>query len=114
LNDSLRNGEPTRSISHDVNGNHPLQSRLEKWNETQLEFKLDGYGRTFGVAEPIRRTMELEIVKNQLAPTVFGSNNIHRDILENKDTTVEWEDVYRDEVPASFNFHHELEKQMKI
>ncbi|ANB13920.1 Ump1p [Sugiyamaella lignohabitans] len=105
-----------RSIAAEMNGNHPLQSRLEKWNETQLEFKLDGYRRTYGAGEPIRRAMELQIVKDTsvLPKIVTGpSRPLHLDILEGRDDAVDWDEVYTGP-ESTLDFHSELEKRMNV
>lgn len=98
-----------------VNGKHPLQARLEKWEETQLDLKMEGYRRTFGAGEPIRRAMELEVVKmtDMTSNILGGTTSIHRDILLNKDATVTWEEIYPDQPQIQkMDFHSELEKRM--
>ncbi|QPG75707.1 hypothetical protein FOA43_003066 [Brettanomyces nanus] len=117
--DTLRSGEAPLSISSKVNNRHPLQSRIEKWDQTQRDLQLETYRRTFGVADPIRREMELNIVKEtDFRPTLFGFSAITSpslDILLNKETTIGWEDIYtgfNDAKPT--DFHTEMEKQMGI
>lgn len=58
--------------------------------------KLEQYRRIFGAAEPIKRTMELKIVEQtDFMPNALGNaSNVHRDILLNKDTSIDWEDIY--------------------
>lgn len=57
---------------------------------------MEQYRRVFGSAEPIKREMDLQIVQStDFVPSVLGgSSNVHRDILLNKDASVDWEDVY--------------------
>lgn len=56
--------------------------------------------RTFGMAEPIRRQMELKIVRDsEFRPMVLGggrSSSVHEDILVigGRDTEIDWEDVF--------------------
>lgn len=53
--------------------------------------------RTFGVAEPLRRGMELKMVRDADAfrPTVLGApSRLHEDILTGRDDEVSWEDIY--------------------
>jgi proteasome maturation protein len=111
----MRNGGPV-SIASKLNGKHPLETRLEKWEETQMDFKLEGLRRTYGAGEPIRRAMELEIVKaTHKVPQALGgqTNNLHRHILENNEHSVDWEDVYPGE-NNFLDFHSEMEKKMGI
>ncbi|AOW05353.1 YALIA101S05e13388g1_1 [Yarrowia lipolytica] len=113
LHDTMRDGQ--LNIESQLNGRHPLQARLENWEETQMNMRMQNYKRTFGMGEPIRRTMEMQIVKETtLMPAVVGTPaNIHLDILKNKDLDVDWEDVYTgDDQPL--DFHSELEKRMGI
>jgi hypothetical protein len=52
--------------------------------------------RQFGIAEPIRRGMELKIAAaGEWRPAVLGpSGGVHRDILQGRDCEVQWEDVF--------------------
>lgn len=52
--------------------------------------------RQFGIAEPIRRGMELKIAAaGEWRPAVLGpSSGVHRDILQGRDCEVGWEDVF--------------------
>lgn len=99
LRDTLRNNGPT-SMSAALNSKHPLEARLEKWEETQFNMKMENYRRTLGAAEPIRRGMELEIVKSidSLVPReILGlGTSAHHDILMNKENNVTWEEIYPD------------------
>ena len=56
--------------------------------------------RQFGIAEPIRRGMELKTVKEgEWKPAVLGgSAGVHRDILEGRDCEIGWEDVFTGEL----------------
>lgn len=57
--------------------------------------------RTFGLAEPIRRGMELKLVRDADAvgrPRALGRpSGVHEDILTGRDTEIAWEDVYADQ-----------------
>lgn len=52
--------------------------------------------RQFGIAEPVRRGMELKITEaGEWRPAALGrSSNVHKDILEGRDTEIGWEDVF--------------------
>jgi proteasome maturation protein len=96
LQDILRTNEGPLSIASKVNGRHPLEHRIQNWEEQQQELKMEQYRRVFGSAEPIKREMDLQIVQStDFVPHVLGgSSNVHRDILLNKDASVDWEDIY--------------------
>lgn len=96
IQDILRTNTGPLNISSQINNRHPLESRLQNWEQTQQDLRMEQYRRIFGAAEPIKRTMELNIVDaTDFVPScVGGSSNVHRDILLNKDTSVDWEDIY--------------------
>lgn len=52
--------------------------------------------RTFGIAEPVRRGMELKIARaGEWRPAALGrSAAVSSDILAGRDTEISWEDVY--------------------
>lgn len=52
--------------------------------------------RQFGIAEPVRRGMELKIAREgEWRPAVLGgASGVHRDILEGRDCEIGWEDVF--------------------
>lgn len=44
-----------------LSARHPLEHRLKGWSEQQERVKMEGLRRVFGIAEPVRRGMELKI-----------------------------------------------------
>ncbi len=52
--------------------------------------------RTFGIGEPVRRGMELKIVRaGEWRPAALGASaTVSSDILAGRDTEITWEDVY--------------------
>lgn len=53
--------------------------------------------REFGIAEPVRRGMELSICQlGEWRPVALGggSAGVHADILAGRDCEVQWEDVF--------------------
>ena len=72
--------------------------------------------RQFGVGEPVRRGMEMQIVSagewtpQAMMSSVGGAQGVSADILAGRDAEIGWEDVFtgremRDEV----SFHAEME-----
>lgn len=105
------------NIASKLNNRHPLESRIQNWEKTQQDTRMETYRRVFGAGEPIRRTMELNIVEaTDFKPLVLGgSDTLHRDILLNRETTVDWEDIYKGGFEAGANvpdFHTEMEKKL--
>ncbi|KAG9247082.1 proteasome maturation factor UMP1-domain-containing protein [Calycina marina] len=125
LYDTLRAGVgptviPTTSttLSSLPDSAHPLEARLKAWQETQDTAKMEGLRRTFGIAEPIRRGMELKITREgSWRPAVLGGGNrgVHEDILMGNDCSIQWEDVFMgEEMRGVLGFHDEVEKKVRM
>ncbi|KMU80742.1 hypothetical protein CISG_08685 [Coccidioides immitis RMSCC 3703] len=100
---------------------HPLEARLLQWRQTQNALKMESLRRIYGIAEPVRRGMEMKIVQEgQWKPAALGRSNessIHEDILAlgGRETEVTWEDVFHaDDLRDPPNFHDEMEQRLKM
>jgi len=75
---------------------------------------MEGLRRAYGIAEPVRRGMELKIVRDStFRPAVLGGmkgGNVHEDILVlgGRDAEIGWEDVFQG-MFLQFEFHFHLE-----
>ncbi|KKK27123.1 hypothetical protein P175DRAFT_0451948 [Aspergillus ochraceoroseus IBT 24754] len=128
LPDTLRNNltlpapvGPPSSQSGTPVSTHPLEARLLAWRQTQDALKMETLRRTYGIAEPVRRGMELKIVRDgTFRPAVLGGakgGNVHEDILVlgGRDAEVGWEDVFQgDEFREPPAFHDEMEKRLRM
>ncbi|KAJ5713056.1 uncharacterized protein N7483_010237 [Penicillium malachiteum] len=90
-------------------------------NPTANAMKMESLRRAYGIAEPVRRGMELKIVRDStFRPAVLGGlkgGNIHEDILVlgGRDTEVGWEEIFQgDEFREPPTFHDEMEKRLKM
>lgn len=94
LPDTLRQ-QNGGSVPHSsqLNNRHPLESRLQQWDQTQQTRQLEQYRQIFGIAEPMKRVMDLKLVK-QTDFNPLNQSNLHRDILLNKESSIDWEDIY--------------------
>ncbi|KAF9894737.1 hypothetical protein FE257_006627 [Aspergillus nanangensis] len=100
---------------------HPLEARLIAWRATQDAMKMETLRRAYGIAEPIRRGMELKIVRDgTFAPAALGGSkggNVHEDILVlgGRDTEVGWEDIFQgNEFREPPTIHDEMEKRLRM
>ncbi|RKF81093.1 Proteasome maturation factor UMP1 [Golovinomyces cichoracearum] len=114
---SLNNS--STSISNSTDSNHPLENRLKKWEETQEALKMESLRRTFGIAEPIRRGMELKMVREgSWKPACLGGGlerSVHEDILMGTDTGCQWEDIFKGyEIRSIPEFHDEVERKVRM
>jgi hypothetical protein len=57
---------------------------------------MEGLRRVYGIAEPVRRGMELKTVREGewRAGVLGGSAGVSGDVLEGRDWRCEWEDVF--------------------
>lgn len=78
--------------------------------------------RQFGIAEPVKRQMELSIVRaGEWRPSVLGgggaggSAGLHADILAGRDESIDWEDVFEGDVfREPRDFHVEMEGRFSM
>jgi len=59
-----------------------------------MSLKMEGLRRLYGAAEPIRRGMEIGFCNDYKPAQLGGPSNLHKDILENRDCDITWEDVF--------------------
>lgn len=79
---------------------------------------MTGLRRTFGIAEPIRRGMELKTVRDgSWRPMELGGGNasVHEDILNGRDTSCDWEDVFTGQESRQVpGMHDEMERKVRM
>ncbi|KIP05787.1 hypothetical protein PHLGIDRAFT_19616 [Phlebiopsis gigantea 11061_1 CR5-6] len=87
LHDTLAHGP--RSLAAEVHTVSPIKDRLENWEATQDNLKLNLERNVYGLHAPVRKLMERNLVSwNPHMPT-YRSSNIHLDILMGRDETIE-------------------------
>lgn len=91
------NGDATASAPV-TSSSHPLEARLKNWGATQEALKMESLRRTFGIAEPVRRGMEMKIVgAGEWRPACLGgSDGVGMDVLRGAEMgSISWEDVFK-------------------
>lgn len=95
-----------------------------------MALRMETLRRTFGVAEPVRRGMELRITRQgdwqpsllKGTPGLGGSaraSSVHEDILMGRDESITWEDVFsggeelRGLGPQG-GVHEEMERKLRM
>lgn len=129
VHDTLRHGVGPSAFDSSSSGSsapsapvsrHPLEARLKAWETTQESLRMESLRRTFGMAEPIRRGMELKITKEgEWRPLALGGGpgvrSVHEDILRGREATLDWDDVFTgEEQRATVQVHEEMERKLKI
>ncbi|KAF2761767.1 proteasome maturation factor UMP1 [Pseudovirgaria hyperparasitica] len=111
---------PSSSQDHlqPLQSSHPLEARLTAWRATQDNLKMQMLRRQYGIAEPVRRGMEMKIVQaGEWRPAALGASaGVHSDILAGRDAEVGWEDVFTTgaEMRDGPDFHTEMEHKLKM
>ncbi|KAK3391136.1 proteasome maturation factor UMP1 [Podospora didyma] len=100
---------------------HPLEARLKAWEATREALRMETLRRAYGMAEPIRRGMELKITRDGAwRPMALGGGgatqpSLHDEILTGRDEMITWEDVYSGEdTRAAVSVHDEMERKLKM
>ena len=99
---------------------HPLEARLVQWRTQQHELRQSLLRRQFGIAEPVKRAMELQIVRaGEWRPMCLGGSGggggVHQDILTGRDCEIDWEDVFDGgDMRNHVDFHTEMERHLGI
>ncbi|KAG7286918.1 hypothetical protein NEMBOFW57_006418 [Staphylotrichum longicolle] len=120
LHDTLRAGVgPSAFTADQATSAHPLEARLKSWEATREALRMETLRRAYGVAEPVRRQMELKITRDgQWKPMALGggsAGSVHEEILAGRDDTITWEDVYTgEESRAVPGVHEEMERKLKM
>ncbi|KAF8323366.1 proteasome maturation factor UMP1 [Clavulina sp. PMI_390] len=114
VHDTMRFGQ--RSLVVDVNGVHPHQKRLDSWEETQDNLRLNLQRNMYGLHMPMRHLMERKIVAPTSHMPGMGRSNIHLDILMGRDETLDVSDFFGTMEPTAFNADDRaaMEKKHKI
>ncbi|WVW84858.1 hypothetical protein I302_106893 [Kwoniella bestiolae CBS 10118] len=98
--DAFRHGLKSASQGVAAGNVHPLQTRLEKWQQNQNQLEQNMQKNTFGLAVPLRKAMEMKIVSENLhnplieSSTVIGvplggSSNLAFEVLTGQDETLD-------------------------
>lgn len=101
---------------------HPLENRLSNWRNQQDSLKYNLLRQQYGIAEPVKRQMELSIVRaGEWRPNILGGGfgagmgGVHADVLSGRDCEISWEDVFTgEELRDSVDFHSEMEGRFKM
>ncbi|ONH77129.1 Proteasome maturation factor UMP1 [Pichia kudriavzevii] len=118
VTDTLRSNGPVQ-VATMINNRHPIESRILNWDKTQYAMQMETRRRVHGLADPIKREMDLHMVQLSEGVSTINGNRIHSDMLLGKDWRVDWEDIYADDVTASpyklsNDFHSVMENRLGL
>ncbi|TEB39129.1 hypothetical protein FA13DRAFT_1808940 [Coprinellus micaceus] len=94
LHDTLQYGP--RGLAVEIKSQGSLKDRLENWEETQDNLKLNLQRNVHGMHLPMRVLMERKLVATQpnFMGSLMGTSNVHLDVLMGRDETIEPADVF--------------------
>ncbi|CUA77457.1 proteasome maturation protein [Rhizoctonia solani] len=113
LHDTLRYGP--RTLVTEVAGTNPLQKRIENWEATQDNLKLNLRRNMYGMHAPVRLLMERKAVFNSPHMPTMPQSNIHLDILMGRDETLDVGDFFGDvETSLPLDIHADMERKLRL
>jgi len=113
LHDNLQYGP--RSISAEVNTQSDLRNRLQNWDETQDNVKLNMLRNAQGLHAPMRVLMERKIVSRNPHMPSLPQSNLHLDILMGRDETIEPSDIFdMCDTKQPLDIHADMEKKSRM
>ncbi|CAE7161702.1 unnamed protein product [Rhizoctonia solani] len=113
LHDTLRYGP--RTLATEIAGANTIRNRIENWEATQDNLKLNLRRNVYGMHAPVRLLMERKAVfKNPHMPAMPQSN-IHLDILMGRDETLDVGDFFGDvETSVPLDIHADMEHKLRL
>ncbi|KAI0089738.1 proteasome maturation factor UMP1 [Irpex rosettiformis] len=114
LHDTLKHGP--RSLASEVKTVSTIKDRLENWEATQDNLKLNLHRNVYGMHAPIRLLMERKLVGHNPHMPALRTSNVHLDILMGRDETLEPADFMMpaSEMSASMDIHADMEKKLRM
>ncbi|THH00334.1 hypothetical protein EW026_g2167 [Hermanssonia centrifuga] len=114
LHDTLTYGP--RSLAAEVKKSSSVKDRLENWEATQDNLKLNLQRNAYGLHAPVRMLMERQIVGHNPHMPAFRTSNIHLDILMGRDETLECADFMMpaSELSQPLDIHAEMERKLRM
>ncbi|KAI0307506.1 proteasome maturation factor UMP1 [Multifurca ochricompacta] len=103
-----------RSLADEIKSTNPLQARLENWDESQRNLKLTMHRNIYGLHAPMRQLMERKIVSRDPHIPAMPQSNIHLEILEGRDETLDVTDFFNFEAGPSMDIHADMERKLRM
>ncbi|KDN37580.1 proteasome maturation factor UMP1 [Tilletiaria anomala UBC 951] len=121
IHDTMRYGprslafETASNSSGAGGGVHPLQNRLEQWDETRDRLNLNLQRNMYGLGAPLRLLMDRRIASYNPHFPSRQVSNFHLDILNGRDESIEPVDFLPSEIGSEIvDIHAQMEKKHKI
>ncbi|KAJ2985959.1 hypothetical protein NUW54_g9962 [Trametes sanguinea] len=114
LHDTLQYGP--RSLAAEVTTNSKIRDRLENWEATQDNLKLQMHRQVFGLHMPMRLMMERKLASYNPHMPVLPQSNVHLDILMGRDEVLDTADFMMpaSEMSQPLDIHADMEKKLRM
>ncbi|KAI0820614.1 proteasome maturation factor UMP1 [Trametes gibbosa] len=114
LHDTLQYGP--RSLATEATNKSHVKHRLENWEATQDNLKLQMHRQLFGLHMPMRILMERKLVSQNSHMPTLPQSNLHLDILMGRDETLECPDFMMpaSELSQPHDIHADMEKKLRM
>ncbi|EJF56117.1 proteasome maturation factor UMP1 [Dichomitus squalens LYAD-421 SS1] len=114
LHDALKYGP--RSLAAEVTKMSTVRDRLENWEATQDNMKLQMQRQLFGLHMPMRILMERKIVSQNPHMPILPQSNLHLDILMGRDEVLDCADFMGSaaEMVQPMDIHADMEKKLRM
>ncbi|WFD30828.1 hypothetical protein MSPP1_001852 [Malassezia sp. CBS 17886] len=115
VHDTFRHGLRSLRAETSLDAQHPVQNRLERWDESQRSWKLQVQRDMFGVGMPLRTVMERRFVSVNPHMPARHIANVHLDILDGKDECLDPVDFLPSGVRGEhLDVHAAMERKMAL
>ncbi|CEL57565.1 Proteasome maturation protein OS=Bos taurus GN=POMP PE=2 SV=1 [Rhizoctonia solani AG-1 IB] len=113
LHDTLRYGP--RTLVTEIAGASSIEKRLENWEATQDNLKLNLRRNMYGMHAPVRLLMERKAVFSSPHMPAMPQSNIHLDILMGRDEALDVGDFFGDiETLHPLDIHADMERKLRL
>ncbi|KAI0638777.1 proteasome maturation factor UMP1 [Trametes polyzona] len=114
LHDTLQYGP--RSLAAEVTKKSNVKDRLENWEATQDNLKLQMQRQVFGLHMPMRILMERKLVSQNSHMPILPQSNLHLDILMGRDEILDCPDFMMpaSEMSQPLDIHTDMEKKLRM
>ncbi|CED83564.1 Proteasome maturation factor [Phaffia rhodozyma] len=115
LHDTLRHGGG-RNLAGEIKED-PFKRRLNEWEQTQFNLKLQMQRNAYGLGAPLRSLMDRKIISQDAALPEFSTSQFHLDILQGTDTSLDIQHFFSRAESSNFeaqNFQSQMERKHKI
>ncbi|KOS15387.1 hypothetical protein Malapachy_2061 [Malassezia pachydermatis] len=115
VHDAMRHGLRSLHSETAAASYHPIQHRLEQWDDTQRQWKLTMQRNMFGMGAPMRTMMERHFVAQSPHMPARRVANLHLDVLDGRDETLDPSDFLPSDTTGDMrDLHTAMERKWGV